>query len=364
MRDAPYRVIVWGPGVLGSLLLREILARPELELVGVLAYSAAKSGVDIGTYLGSQPLGVEMTTDKERVFGLDADCVLFCPQATAGVDLGSQTTADLCRLLETGKNVVTASGYHYPVFHGHELVDHLESACQAGKASLHSTGINPGFMCERLATTLSAVCSKIDTIVVQEIGLGATVESADMMSMIGWGQPPPPANEIVELAARYYGEGITHACAILGRTVDRIVPEVDFVLAERDYQLGTFTVPKGTMGCVTHTFTAMVDGQPFFRLEEYFIADVELAPTSLTSPDHYTITIEGAPISIRASIDMKHSFARDQRFPSDDHAPPAYYATAVPMIQAIPVVCAAPPGLVYPTVFTRNVPRLSMLESP
>ncbi len=45
-------MVVWGPGVLGTLLLREIGKLPELELVGVLAYSEAKDGVDVGTYLG------------------------------------------------------------------------------------------------------------------------------------------------------------------------------------------------------------------------------------------------------------------------------------------------------------------------
>jgi hypothetical protein len=33
------------------------------------------------------------------------------------------------------------------------------------------------------------------------------------------------------------------------------------------------------------------------------------------------------------------------------------------MIQAIPVVCTAPPGIVYPSIFTRNVPDLRMLET-
>jgi hypothetical protein len=363
MRQAPYKVVVWGPGVLGSLLLREILQLPELELVGVLAYSQGKDGVDVGTYLGTDPIGVAITTDKQRVLDLEADCILFCPQATAGADLGSDTTADVCRLLESGKNVVTPIGYHYPAFHGHELVDVLQSACRAGGSSLHSTGVNPGLMSERFMTTMSAVCTRIDSIVVQEIGVGGTVESADMMQMVGWGQLPPPAPEILELAARYYGESITHACALLGRTVERIEPEFDFVLADRDYDLKGMTVPEGTMGCVVHKFTAIVDGRPFFRLEEYFIAHGDLAPFPVPGPNHWTITIEGAPTSIRASIAMEHSSDQDGRFEEGHDAPPAYYATAVPMIQAIPVVCAAPPGIVYPSVFTRNVPDLRMVET-
>lgn len=359
----PYRVVVWGPGMLGSLLLREIAQLPELELVGVLAYSPGKDGVDVGEYLGTDPLGVTMTTNKERILGAQADCVLFCPQATAGADPDSQTTADVIRLLESGKNVVTAVGYHYPVLHGDGFAARLEAACRAGGASLHSTGINPGLLNERFMTTLSAVCTRIDSIVVQEIGVGGSVDSADMMRMIGWGQPPPPDPFILDMAARYYGESVTHACALLGRTVERIEPGCDFVVARRDYELKGMTVPEGTMGSVVHTFTGIVDGKPFLRLEEYFVADAELEPFPLSSPDLWTITIEGAPTSVRASIAMQHSFARQLRFAAGDSTPPGYYATGVAMLQAIPVVVGAPPGIVYPSVFTRSVPDLRILEA-
>lgn len=363
MREAPYKVVVWGPGVLGTLLLHEIGKLPELELVGVLAYSEAKDGVDVGTYLGRDAIGVSMTTDKEHIFALSADCVLFCTQATAGADITSETTKDVRRLLASGKNVVTAIGYHYPPFHGHELLDMLEAACLAGGTSLHSTGVNPGLFSERIATTLSAVCTRIDSVTVQEVGMGGTVDSVDMMRMVGWGQPPPPAPEIMEMALRYYGESITHACALLGRSVETVEPECSYVLANRDYELNDMVIPKDTMGCVIHNFTAIVEGRPFFRLEEYFIADPDLAPIPVPCTAHWTITIEGAPTSISASIDMQPSFADPSRMAAPGDPPPAYYATGVPMIQAIPVVCTSPPGIVYPSVFTNNVPDLRMLES-
>jgi|SRR5580700_8501852 hypothetical protein len=363
MRQEPYKVVVWGPGVLGTLLLHEIGKLPELELVGVLAYSDAKDGVNVGTYLGTEATGLTMTTDKEQIFALPADCVLFCTQATAGADIGSETTKDVCRLLASGKNVVTAIGYHYPQFHGHELLDMLEAACLAGGTSLHSTGVNPGLFNERFATTLSAVCTRIDSVTVQEIGMSGTVDSIDMMRMVGWGQPPPPAPEIMEMAVRYYGESVTHACELLGRSVERVEPECDYVLADRDYDVNGMTIAKDTMGCVIHKFTAIVEGRPFFRLEEYFIAVPELAPIPVPCSAHWTITIEGEPTSISASIDMQPSFAEHSPTAAPGDPPPAYYATGVPMIQAIPVVCAAPTGIVYPSVFTRNVPDLRTLGS-
>jgi 4-hydroxy-tetrahydrodipicolinate reductase len=363
VREAPYKVVVWGPGIVGKILLREILPRPELELVGVLAYSPEKDGVDVGTLLGVDPVGVKVTTNKDDVLDMGADCVLFCTRVTAGADPDSETTADLCRLLEHGINVVTPIGYHYPAFHGEAFAQRLEDACRKGGASLHSTGINPGLLSERFLTTLSAVCTSIDSIVVQEMGDG-NIDSPDMMAALGLGQPPgAPAAEVIELATRYYSESITYVCKMFGRQVERIESEFDYVVADRDYPLIVTTVKKGTMGGVIHKFTAIVDGKPFFRLEEVFLADIELSPVPLTSQDHWTITIEGKPTSIRASIDMKPSFAGGGRYRPGDDTIPAYYATGVPVIQAIPVVCSAPPGIVYPSVFSHCVPDWRMLDS-
>jgi hypothetical protein len=182
-----------------------------------------------------------------------------------------------------------------------------------------------------------------------------------MMAMIGWGQVPPPMQLIVDMAARYYGESITHACAILGRAVERVDADFSYVLAERDYQVGALTIPAGTMGSVQHTFTAVVDGKPFLRLEEHFIADPELSPIPLPANDFWAITIEGAPTSVRALLEMQHSFAQDQRFDGEDRTPAAYHATGASMVQAIPVVVGAEPGVVEPTVFTRAVPDLRQL---
>ena len=75
-RSKPYKVILWGPGYTGSQALREIARRPELELVGCLAYSAAKAGRDAMELVGEPPCGVQVTTDKDAVYGLDADVVL------------------------------------------------------------------------------------------------------------------------------------------------------------------------------------------------------------------------------------------------------------------------------------------------
>ena len=71
MRHEPYKVIAWAPGYLGSGVIKELLKRPEFELVGVLAYSDHKNGMDVGEMLGIGPVGVKMTTDQEEIMAMD-----------------------------------------------------------------------------------------------------------------------------------------------------------------------------------------------------------------------------------------------------------------------------------------------------
>ena len=102
-----HRVIQWGTGTVGSEIVTAILDhRDDLELVGALVYSETKDGVDVGALVGRNPIGVTATTDVEHILKLDADCVLYTPR-TAHLD-------DVCRLLESGKNVVTTAFLFHP----------------------------------------------------------------------------------------------------------------------------------------------------------------------------------------------------------------------------------------------------------
>ena len=98
--------------------------RDDLDLVGALVYSEAKNGVDIGTLVGREPIGVTATTDVEQILKLDADCVLYTPR-TARLD-------DVCRLLESGKNVVTTAFLFHPARIDPSDRDRVLAACEKG----------------------------------------------------------------------------------------------------------------------------------------------------------------------------------------------------------------------------------------
>src|ERR1700693_5018784 len=70
-----HKVILWGPGGVGEYVLRYLQTQPELELVGVRAYSPEKEGKDVAELFGLEPSGVEATQNVDELLALGADCV-------------------------------------------------------------------------------------------------------------------------------------------------------------------------------------------------------------------------------------------------------------------------------------------------
>ncbi len=78
---AQYRVVQWATGNIGTRSLHGVIEHPALTLVGLYVYSPDKAGRDAGDLCGLGPTGVLATRDIEEILALEADCVLYMPQA-------------------------------------------------------------------------------------------------------------------------------------------------------------------------------------------------------------------------------------------------------------------------------------------
>src|SRR5581483_9527885 len=143
----------------------------ELELVGLKCHTESKQGVDAGEIAGTAPVGVSATRDAQELIAREADCVLFMPRDTMQLDptvAGSPSREwvdAVVPILRSGKNVITpiANGMHWrQLADGPALRDELQAAGEAGGASIYFTGIDPGFVTDALAITMSSVCARIE----------------------------------------------------------------------------------------------------------------------------------------------------------------------------------------------------------
>ena len=93
-----------------------------------------------------EPVGVIATDSIEQILATDCDVVVHTPRAAGHHD---ERYDDLERLLCAGKNVATVAICIAPWRHGPAFVKRFEDACRAGGSTLR-TGIDPGFLCDRL----------------------------------------------------------------------------------------------------------------------------------------------------------------------------------------------------------------------
>ncbi len=345
----PYRVAVAGPGGLGASAIREVLRLPETELVGVLAYSPAKNGKDAGELVGVAPTGVKATTDFAEFLKCDAQCVIYTAR-----DFGNwNADAEILALLEAGKNVVTPLPYHYLKSRGEEVEARFKAAAEKGGATLHGSGITPGFFNERLTLLLTSLTNDVSRIRFQEFFNAEPLAGAlETLQMFGFGAPLEQVEQniaVAMMAENYLKQPIQFAADKLGIKLDRIERKSQHRVAPSPIETPSMTIQPGTVGCVSYAWTAYANGKPFYTTEVYWYLGAVMRPETAKGDDFWTIEIEGRP-SLRVTVESKASFAEDIYIRADEPTPPGYLSTVVAMVQSIPAVIDANPGLLAPAL--------------
>src|ERR1700743_701241 len=190
MADGAHRVVVWATGGIGSIAIRAIQRRPNLDLVGVWVHSQEKNGKDAGELANGEPIGLTATNDADALIALKPDCVIY---AASGPERDAPALPDYVRLLEAGINVVTTSTTRLVNPHAYtpdEWRDQLAAAAKQGQVSLYASGIEPGFAADYLPLVLSTQSSSIEQIHAFEIALYDDYGVPDIMSdALGFGRP-------------------------------------------------------------------------------------------------------------------------------------------------------------------------------
>ncbi|MDD5177614.1 MAG: hypothetical protein PHQ05_14445 [Sterolibacterium sp.] len=368
----PYKVIVWGPGAVGKAGLRELLRRPEFEIVGVMGYSPDKIGKDVGELIGHAPIGVKVTNDKEAIFALDADCVFYTGAFPADAE---SMERDLIRILESGKHVVTSTSHHYPQFHSQAYMNRLEAACQKGGTCIHGSGENPGFWFERVALTLTGLCSEVEHLKLEEFVDCHGGTSAGTLYSVGFNQTVEqasvPRQKVAKVWEEYhFGETLALASqALFNRPPERIerksafhTTDKEIVLSKAKGDLMDMRIEKDRVSAQTHTFTAYLDGRPRLTDEVTWYLKPENAPFPIKDQHYWRIQLEGKPVSLSCEFSAFATLEGHQLKRLDDPTSVTWYITVLPMIQAIPIVCSHKPGVVLPSVFSHAVPDYRLLE--
>jgi len=333
-------VIQWGTGNVGVRSLRAILGHPDLDLVGLWVHSHDKVGVDAGDLCGLDPVGVAATSDADALLALDADCVAY--NATADLRPG-EAVQDLCRILASGKNVVSTSVV--PLIHpksGEKAwVDALEKACAEGGTSCFTSGIDPGFANDLLPIALLDACQEVRSVRVMEILNYDTYDQPTVLfETMGFGQAldATPLLLFPGALTLAWGGVLGAIAEALGVELDEIKEVSERQPAPERFSIPAGTVEEGTTAALRFEVQGIVDGRPAIVVEHVTRLRDDLAPEwpQPVAGGCYRIVIDGYP---RIQCDLQLSGE------DDDHNDGGLVATAARVLNAIPAVVAAPPGL-------------------
>ncbi|QLL07851.1 dihydrodipicolinate reductase [Mycobacterium vicinigordonae] len=348
------KVGVWGPGSMGVIALRGVIDHPQLQLVDLVVHSDTKAGRDAGELCGIGPVGVVATQDPAALLAGDADVVVYAAAANLRP---LEAVQDMVSILQAGKNVVSCSVVPLVFPDAPELdalTEPLRQAALDGGVSFFTTGIDSGFANDILPLALSGVSRVIESVRVTEMFNYATYPDPEAVyEILGFGKPP----EVTPFAATPgiftfgWGPVLHQLAAGLDIKIDRIEENVERVAAPESFDTPTGQIAAGTIAAMRSTLTGYVGEKATFVLDHVTRMSDDIAPDwpqpriSIEPKDLgygaasgrglYRVEIEGSP-SMRCEFEM----AEDR-----DHDLGARMAGASRMVNAIPAVCAARPGL-------------------
>lgn len=335
MSSRPIRIVQWTTGKVATQSIKAILDRPDLELIGLYAYSEEKVGQDVGDLINlGRKTGIKATNDIDALIALKPDCVTYMP-LHPDID-------HMARLLRAGINVATTASFITGRGYGEPARKRLEEAAIAGGVSLFGSGINPGWV-DALVANASSLCRDVNQVKVTEsfnIGMWAGDANQDV---IGWGRSAgdPDHPRDIEKATLPFGDAVEAIAKMFKFELDDVRCEVEFAHATEDLDIPGRPVKKGQVAGVIARWLGIAGGHPVIELNaQWTIAD-EITP-AWDIAMAYLIEVSGTPqLKLRADV-----LPADFTLPMEELVATGFIITAMPVVNAIPSVVAARPGIV------------------
>jgi len=340
------RVVQWTTGNVGKRSVRAVVAHPDLELIGCYAWSGDKVGRDVGELCGIDTVGVTATDDVDLLLGLKPDCVVYNPMWP--------DTDEVVRILAAGVNVVSTAAF----INGRGLGadrERILQACQRGGSSMFGTGISPGFV-ELVGIAAASICDRIDKVTIDEGSDTTLYDSPETERPAGFGRPidDPELPGMAATGTAVFGEAVALVADALGVELDEIVCEAEYAQTTEDVVMDSWTIPAGCVAGVAASWQGKAGDRTVVELNVRWRKGQTLDP-DWTIQEGHAVQIDGRP-TVRARLEY---------LPPPDFEATTFadfmvlgmIMTAMPAINAIPYVVAAPPGIVTYTDLPLPLPK-------
>ncbi|MBE0558240.1 MAG: dihydrodipicolinate reductase [Proteobacteria bacterium] len=322
MESKKIRVIQYGLGPIGIATAKLILTKPDMEIVGAVDIAKEMVGKDLGEILGcAEPLGVTVTDNAERLFAkVKADVVVH----TTGSRL-KRIFGQIEEILRGGKNMVSsAEELLFATPENAEMAARVDALAREKGVTVLGTGVNPGFVMDALPLSLTGVCQEVREVHIERV-VDASTRRHPLQRKIGAGMTPEVFRQkVAEKALGHVGlrESLCLVADRLHFTLDEIRETIEPVIAGKPLKTDYFELKSGDVAGIHNVGEGLRGGRKIVTLDLRMYIGAE--------EPHDAVRIVGTP---DLSMRIEGGVAGDQ-------------ATAAILVNSIPLVIAAAPGLV------------------
>ncbi|HEV2488819.1 MAG TPA: hypothetical protein VGT03_03350 [Candidatus Acidoferrales bacterium] len=315
------RVVQFGVGPIGASIVRLMREKQALEITGAIDSDPAKAGHDLGELAGAAdaPWGIRVSADASEVLEGQVDVVVHCTSSYLK-DVMSQ----LLGCLGAGCCVVsTCEELAYPFRKHPQLSAQLDAAAKEEGVALVGTGVNPGFVMDKMVLTLAAVAQRVDSARAVRV-VDASKRRLPLQKKIGAGMTPEEFRAKVAAGIiKHHGlpESVAMVADGLGFALDDITERIEPVIAESAVKTPFLEVAPGQVAGVHQVARGSSGGAEkiFMELKMYVGAKDPADSITLAGEPNISLTVPGGT---HGDI-----------------------ATAAVAVNTIPVILAAPAGL-------------------
>jgi 4-hydroxy-tetrahydrodipicolinate reductase len=159
------RVAVVGLGPIGVEVAKAVLARPELKLVAAVDVAETLSGRRVAELVDGAPASLKIAGDLSKLLkkgGVDAVALTTSSRFETIAD-------DLATCAKAGVHVASTCEELSAPGGNPSLWKRLDARARKGKVTLLGTGVNPGFVMDRLVLQLAGACVSVSRVAVERV---------------------------------------------------------------------------------------------------------------------------------------------------------------------------------------------------
>ncbi|HEX7071669.1 MAG TPA: dihydrodipicolinate reductase [Rhodothermales bacterium] len=322
--NRPIRIVQYGLGPIGKACVQALLEKSRtglVEIVGAIDIHPELAGRDLGEVLGETAAGgVVVSNDaRETLRRVRPHVVIHTTSSFL-----ERVYDQIAQCLDAGASVVSSTEeLFYPLERHPDLAQALDELARERGVAVLGTGVNPGFAMDILALTASGICASIRQIRISRV-VDASRRREPLQRKIGAGISVREFEE--RRASGTFGhiglqESASFVARGLGWTIDRFEESLDPVVATERTETDYLTIEEGQVAGIHQNLVCFRDSHPILELDLQMFTG---------APDaHDAVYIDGDP-----PVDL---IIRGGIFGDT--------ATVAALINAIPIVVEAAPGL-------------------